>query len=172
MLWLLAFILVIVGIVGTVVPGLPGPILVFAGVLLAAWGDGFARIGAGTLILLALMTIAAYAVDFAASAVGVRLAGASTRAAVGAALGAVAGLFFGLPGLILGPFVGAVLGELTVRRSLPGARTRGTRCLGRLRRRHRLEAGPGLWCDRPGGLGPGGSTRRDEGARHASIVDV
>ena len=121
MFWLLALILVIVGIVGTVVPGLPGPILVFAGVLLAAWGDGFARIGAGTLILLALMAIAAYAVDFAASAIGVRLAGASTRAAAGAALGAVAGLFFGLPGLILGPFVGGVLGELTVRRSLPRA---------------------------------------------------
>ena len=118
MFWLLALVLVLVGIVGTVVPGLPGPILVFAGVLLAAWADGFARIGAGTLIILAVMTVAAYAVDFAASAVGVRRAGASTRAAVGAALGAIAGMFFGLPGLILGPFVGAVLGELTVRRNL------------------------------------------------------
>jgi hypothetical protein len=120
-LWLLALVLVITGVVGTVLPGLPGPILVFAGVFVAAWADGFARLGPFTLFLLAVMTVAAYAVDFLASAVGVRHAGASRRAAVGAALGAVAGIFFGLPGLILGPFVGAVLGELTVRRSLPGA---------------------------------------------------
>ena len=119
LLWVAAVVLVITGVVGTILPGLPGPILVFAGVLLAAWADGFARIGPLTLIVLATMTIAAYAVDFAASAVGVRHAGASTRAAVGAALGTVAGIFLGLPGLILGPFVGAVIGELTVRRNLP-----------------------------------------------------
>jgi uncharacterized protein YqgC (DUF456 family) len=119
MLWLLAILLVVIGLVGTIVPALPGPILVFTGLLVAAWADGFTRIGVFTLIVLAVLTVAAYAVDFAASAVGVRRAGASTRAAVGAALGALAGIFFGLPGLILGPFVGAVLGELTVRRNLP-----------------------------------------------------
>jgi uncharacterized protein YqgC (DUF456 family) len=119
MLWLVAILLVVIGLVGTIVPALPGPILVFTGLLVAAWADGFTRIGVFTLIVLAVLTVAAYAVDFAASAVGVRRAGASTRAAVGAALGALAGIFFGLPGLILGPFVGAVLGELTVRRNLP-----------------------------------------------------
>jgi uncharacterized protein YqgC (DUF456 family) len=119
MLWLVAILLVVIGLVGTIVPALPGPILVFTGLLVAAWADGFTRIGVLTLIVLAVLTVAAYAVDFAASAVGVRRAGASTRAAVGAALGALAGIFFGLPGLILGPFVGAVLGELTVRRNLP-----------------------------------------------------
>jgi uncharacterized protein YqgC (DUF456 family) len=119
MLWLLAILLVVIGLVGTIVPALPGPILVFTGLLVAAWADGFTRIGVFTLIVLAVLTVAAYAVDFAASAVGVRRAGASTRAAVGAALGALAGIFFGLPGLILGPFVGALLGELTVRRNLP-----------------------------------------------------
>ena len=121
LLWLLALLLVVVGVVGTVMPGLPGPILVFAGVVLGAWADDFAHIGIPTLIVLGLMTATAYAVDFVASAVGVRRAGASKRAVVGAALGAFAGIFFGLPGLILGPFVGAVLGELTVRRHLPSA---------------------------------------------------
>jgi uncharacterized protein YqgC (DUF456 family) len=121
MLWLLAVLLILTGLAGTVLPGLPGPILVFAGVFVGAWADDFAHIGGLTLFVLAMMTAAAYAVDFLASAAGVRHAGASTRAAVGAALGAVAGIFFGLPGLILGPFVGAVLGELTVRRHLGGA---------------------------------------------------
>lgn len=121
LLWLIAIALIIIGVVGTVMPGLPGPILVFVGVLVGAWADDFAHIGGLTLFVLAMMTAAAYAVDFLASAAGVRHAGASTRAAVGAALGAVAGIFFGLPGLILGPFVGAVLGELTVRRHLRSA---------------------------------------------------
>lgn len=121
LLWLLAVVLIVIGVVGTVLPGLPGPILVFAGVFVGAWADDFAHIGGLTLFVLAMMTAAAYAVDVLASAAGVRRAGASTRATVGAALGALAGIFFGLPGLILGPFVGAVAGELTVRRHLPTA---------------------------------------------------
>jgi uncharacterized protein YqgC (DUF456 family) len=121
LLWVLALIVIVAGLAGTVIPGLPGPILVFVGVLLAAWADEFARIGPATLVLLGVMTASAYAIDVVASAVGVRRSAASGRAAVGAALGALAGLFFGLPGLIIGPFVGAVVAELTVRRDLVGA---------------------------------------------------
>jgi len=53
-------------------------------------------------------------VDFAASVLGAKRVGASRRALWGAALGALIGLFFSLPGLVLGPFIGAVVGELTV----------------------------------------------------------
>jgi uncharacterized protein YqgC (DUF456 family) len=115
MVWFVAAALVAIGIAGTVLPALPGPVLVFAGIFVAAWGDGFARIGAGSLTVFALLTAAAYAVDFVASALGVRLTGASPRAVIGAALGAVVGIFFGLPGLILGPLVGALAAELTVK---------------------------------------------------------
>ena len=59
-----------------------------------------------------------YAVDFVAAALGAKHLGASPRAMTGAALGTLLGLFLGLPGLILGPFVGAVLGELSVHRDL------------------------------------------------------
>ncbi len=111
-----AAILIAVGLAGTVLPALPGPVLVFAGILLAAWTGDFMRIGPVTLVLAGVMTAAAYFVDLASSALGVRRAGASGRAIVGASLGVVAGLFFGLPGLIVGPFVGATLGELSVRR--------------------------------------------------------
>jgi uncharacterized protein len=114
MAWLLAVALVVTGVVGTVLPALPGPILVFAGVFVAAWADGFERIGVWTLIVLGLLTVLAHIVDLGAAAAGVDRSGASRRAAVGAALGTVAGLFFGLPGLIVGPFLGAVLAELTV----------------------------------------------------------
>jgi uncharacterized protein len=118
-------VLVVVGLAGTILHALPGPILVFAGILVAAWGDGFTRIGAGTLFVLAVLTAAAYAIDFVASALGVRRAGASPRAVVGAALGAVAGIFFGLPGLILGPFLGALAAELTVKGDLRAASRAG-----------------------------------------------
>lgn len=117
-LWILAVALVLVGIAGTVLPALPGPVLVFAGLVLGAWADGFERVGLLTLALLALMTLAAYLIDLAATVLGVQRSGASTRAVVGAAVGLLAGIPFGLPGLLIGPFAGAVLAELTVRNDL------------------------------------------------------
>jgi hypothetical protein len=117
-LYLLGAVLVVVGVAGTVLPALPGPILVFAGLLLAAWADGFAHVQAPALVILGLLTAACYAVDLAATALGAKRVGASPRAMLGAALGSLAGLFFGLPGFVLGPFVGAVLGEYTVQRNL------------------------------------------------------
>jgi uncharacterized protein len=106
--WILALVLVLVGIAGTILTGVPGHVLVFAGIVVAAWADGFARIGLVTLVFLGLLTAATYAIEFVASALGVQRVGASRRAVVGAARGALVGLFFGLPGLILGPGIGAV----------------------------------------------------------------
>jgi uncharacterized protein YqgC (DUF456 family) len=118
LLWCGAILLVLVGLVGSLVPVLPGPVLVFAGMVLASWADGFERVGPWVLIVLALLTIAVYVVDFLAGAYGVERAGASRRATVGAVLGTIVGLFFGIPGLLLGPFIGAVLGELSLRREI------------------------------------------------------
>lgn len=117
-LWLLAAALVAAGIAGTVLPALPGAVLVFAGLALAAWADGFVHVGALTLTGLGVLAALTYAVDFAATALGAKKLGASRRALVGAALGALVGLFFGLPGVLLGPFIGAVLGELSEQRDL------------------------------------------------------
>ena len=112
-LWfLVAAILVIVGLVGTVLPALPGVPLVFCGLLLAAWADGFAHAGALTLFVLGVLTVIALAIDFIAGVLGAKKVGASRYAVIGAALGTLLGLFFGLPGLLLGPFVGALVGEL------------------------------------------------------------
>lgn len=115
-LWIVAAILVAAGAAGTVLPALPGAPLVFAGLFLAAWIDGFARIGWPTLLLLGLLTAAALLVDLVSTWFGAKKVGASRQAMVGAALGTLAGLFFGLPGLLIGPFLGAVAGELYARR--------------------------------------------------------
>ncbi len=117
-LWLAGVAVVALGLTGIVLPGLPGAWLIVVGLVLVAAADGFVRVGAPALVLIGVIGAASYGIDFAAAALGTRRVGASPRAMAGAALGTVAGLFFGLPGLVLGPFVGAVLGELSVRRDL------------------------------------------------------
>jgi hypothetical protein len=118
LLWVLSLILVGVGIAGVLVPGLPGTPLVFGGLLLAAWADGFQNVGAGAIVILAFMTILAFGVDFLSASLGAKRAGASREAVIGAALGTLIGIFFGFVGILLGPFVGAVTGEFLARRNL------------------------------------------------------
>jgi uncharacterized protein YqgC (DUF456 family) len=125
MLWLLAVLLVAVGVIGTVVPALPGPILVFAGLLVAAWADGFAKVGIFTLIVLGLLTVVAYVVDLALTVAGVQRLGATKWAVAGAAAGMFVGLLFGLPGLVLGPFVGALAAEYIAMRDMRAATRAG-----------------------------------------------
>ncbi len=110
--YLLAALLVLVGIAGTVLPALPGLPLVFAGMLLAAWAGHFQQVGAWMLGLLAVLTALSLAVDFFASALGASRVGASRLALVGAVLGTFVGLLFGIIGVFVGPFVGALAGEL------------------------------------------------------------
>ncbi len=121
LLWLLAIILIAAGIVGLVLPALPGIVLVFAGLVVAAWAEGFAYVGQGTLVVLLVLCLLGYGIDFLAGAFGASRYGASKYSIIGAAIGAIAGMFFGLPGIILGPFIGAVVGELYVRRDLQAA---------------------------------------------------
>jgi len=110
-LWILAVALMVVGVIGTVLPALPGAILVFAGVALAAWIDGFARISGWTLGVLAVLTAIAWIVDYVAGVYGAKKAGASPWALVGAAVGTVVGIFTGLVGLLFMPLAGAAIGE-------------------------------------------------------------
>ncbi len=111
LLWGLAIVLVMTGLAGTILPMLPGVPFVFGGLLIGAWIDNFQRIGWGTLTILAVLTAMAIAVDFLASVIGAQRAGASKQALAGAAIGSVVGIFFGLWGIFIFPFVGAVIGE-------------------------------------------------------------
>lgn len=117
-LFVLAVVLVVVGLIGTVLPALPGAMLIVAGLVVAAWADGFSRVGVWTLVVIGAIGAASYLVDFAAAALGAKKFGASPRAMVGAGLGTLAGLFLGPVGIIFGPFVGAIIGELTVHRDI------------------------------------------------------
>jgi len=115
-LWILATVLVVAGFVGVIAPVLPGAPLVLAGLIVAAWAENFQYVGVWTLIVLGILTALTFVVDAIASAMGVKRVGASKRAVWGALIGTTVGVFFGLPGILLGPFIGAVAGELTVTR--------------------------------------------------------
>ena len=111
-MWVLAALMVVAGLAGAVLPALPGVTLVYGGLVVAAWADDFQRVGWITLTFLGVLTVASFAIDFAATAMGAKRVGATKYAIIGAALGTLGGLFLGIPGLILGPFVGAVIGEM------------------------------------------------------------
>jgi uncharacterized protein YqgC (DUF456 family) len=121
LLYVASAILILAGLAGTILPALPGVPLVFAGMLLAAWTDHFTRISGWTIGLLAILTVLSVAADLFASALGAKRVGAGKLAMIGAALGTFAGIFFGLPGLIVGPFAGAVIAELIGGRELAHA---------------------------------------------------
>jgi len=109
--YVLGFLLLAAGVLGVVLPVVPGSLLLLGGTVVVAWANGFARVGWGTLAFAAVIAALIWAVDLAATVLGTRLAKASRWAVLGAGLGLLVGLFLGLPGILLGPAVGAVLFE-------------------------------------------------------------
>jgi uncharacterized protein YqgC (DUF456 family) len=104
LLWVVGIALVVVGFAGIIFPALPGTVLIFLGLLMAAWANGFTRVGMWPLILIGVIGVLSYAVDFVAAALGAKGVGASPRAVVGAALGT------------FGPLAGALIGEWSAHR--------------------------------------------------------
>lgn len=111
-------LLIIAGIAGLIIPALPGVVLVYLGLFFVAWSDGFVRTGWVTLTILLLLGAAAWVADLFTTAYGARRFGASRWAAGGAAAGAFIGLWFGIPGIIIGPFAGALIAELLARKTI------------------------------------------------------
>jgi hypothetical protein len=109
----LALLVMLAGLLGGLIPGFPGSLLV----LVAAVGHrlcfGPVSVNQSVLIILILLTVVALVFDFVAGWFGANKFGATWRGAAGAVLGGIIGLFFGLPGIIIGPFVGATLLELS-----------------------------------------------------------
>lgn len=115
-LWLLAGVLIVVGMAGTVLPALPGVVFVFGGMALGAWIDDFARVSGWTMALIGALGVLALVTDFVAGLLGAQKVGASRAALWGAAIGTVVGVFTGLFGLLFMPLVGAAAGEAWAQR--------------------------------------------------------
>lgn len=117
-LYSIAAVLILAGLAGAVIPMLPGIPIIFGGIWLAAGVDHYQHVSSGWLIGIGIIAAVGLLLDFAAAALGAKRVGASGQAVAGALLGTVIGLFFGIPGLVFGPFVGALIGELIAGRDL------------------------------------------------------
>jgi uncharacterized protein YqgC (DUF456 family) len=116
LLWILSVGLMVAGVVGAVMPVMPGAALVLAGTVLGAWIDGLQRVGGWTVGVLVALALLSWVLDYAAGVLGAKKVGASKQALIGAALGTVLGLFLGFVGVLVMPFVGAAAGEYLARR--------------------------------------------------------
>ena len=106
-------VLMVVGLLGVVLPILPGIPLAWLGLFIYAIGTGFDRISIATVVVFSILTILALLLDFLAPMLGVKKYRASKLGVFGAFLGFTVGIFvLGFWGIILGPFIGALLGEL------------------------------------------------------------
>ncbi len=117
-LWILTVLLLVAGVAGTILPAIPGTILVIAGVVLGAWIDDFTRVSVTTVVIITVLGVIAWAADYVAGLLGARKVGASREAMIGALIGTVLGIFTGLWGLIFMPLLGAFIGQYLVDRDL------------------------------------------------------
>lgn len=116
LLWVLCVALILLGLAGTVLPVLPGTVLVWAGIVLGAWIDDFARVSVFTVGVISVLALLAWGLDYVAGLLGAQRAGASKLVLIGAAVGTVLGLFMGLVGVLFMPLVGAAVGEYLARK--------------------------------------------------------
>jgi uncharacterized protein len=124
--WGLTLVLMAIGLIGTVLPILPGTTIIFGAALLHRIMLGPAMgLGWASLIFLALLVLASYVIDFLGGWFGARRFGATRWGTLGAITGAIIGIFFGLPGLLIGPVIGALVGELLAGKRLIDARRAG-----------------------------------------------
>jgi uncharacterized protein YqgC (DUF456 family) len=124
-LWILSVLLIGIGVAGTILPAVPGVILVLAGIVLGAWIDDFTRVGGVAVAVVSILAVAAWIIEYAAGVMGAKRAGASKEAVFGALIGTVLGIFTGLWGLLFLPLIGAVVGQYLVDRDLIKARNVG-----------------------------------------------
>lgn len=110
--WSVTVALLALGLVGSVVPLLPGPVLILMGGVLHVILRPETGVTWWCVAVLVLLTVAAYALDFASGALGTRWFGGSRWGIAGVVVGGIVGIFFGLPGLILGPLIGGFAAEM------------------------------------------------------------
>jgi uncharacterized protein len=120
--WIIAIVLMAVGLIGTVVPVLPGTTIILGAAIIHRIALGPERsCGLSALIALGVLTLVSIGLDAAAGHFGARRFGATRWGIIGGIAGGLIGLFFGLPGLFLGPIIGAIAGELIGGKKMVGA---------------------------------------------------
>ena len=110
--WLFTTVLFAVGLIGTVLPVFPGTTIILAGAVIHRMMLGPEKsVGWRSIVLLVLLTVATYVLDFLSAYFGAKYFGATKWGMFGAILGALIGVFFGILGLLVWPVIGAIVGE-------------------------------------------------------------
>ena len=110
--WLFTIVLFAVGLIGTVLPVIPGTTIILAAAIIHRMMLGAEKsIGWRSIAILLLLTLATYALDFLSGYVGAKYFGATKWGMFGAVIGALVGIVFGIIGLFIGPVIGAITGE-------------------------------------------------------------
>ena len=110
--WLFTTVLFAVGLIGTVLPVFPGTTIILAGAVIHRMMLGPERsIGWRVIVVLVVLTLTTYALDFLSGYFGAKYFGATKWGMFGAILGALIGVFFGILGLFVWPVIGAIVGE-------------------------------------------------------------
>jgi uncharacterized protein len=124
-IYILSVLLIVVGFLGTFLPVLPGVPIIFIGLLLMAWVDGFTKVSIFTMTMIGLLALLSVVIDFIASFLTTKKVGASKNAMWGMVIGGVLGLFAGVFGIFFGAAIGAVVGEFSAHRDASRATTVG-----------------------------------------------
>jgi len=112
---LIAIVLFTLGVIGTLIPGLPGPVLIWLGMLVYGLMTGFEGLSVWFFIVQGLAALLVMAVDYAAAALGTKKFGGSRASILGAVIGLFAGIMIlGPIGIVFGPFLGALVGEMII----------------------------------------------------------
>ena len=117
-IYAVAFLLILVGVAGTIIPALPGIPMIFAGAWLIAYLEDYLYFGWGTLIALGVLTVISIIIDWVSQTMGAQKAGATKLGLTGALLGTIIGIPFGLIGIFLFPVIGAFVGEMIGHRDM------------------------------------------------------
>lgn len=120
--WLIAIVLMAVGLIGTVLPLVPGAIIILAAAIIhQVMVEPGKSLGWWNIAGLIVLTLISYALEFGSGYFGAKRFGATKWGTFGAVIGTIGGLFFGFPGLLIGPLLGAVAGELIAGKRLVSA---------------------------------------------------
>ncbi len=124
--WSLTICLMLVGLIGAVVPFLPGPLIIFIAGIAHTWLRPESAMSWQGIVLLSLLLVTAYVLDFVSGAMGAKWFGASRWGVIGVFVGGIVGLFFGLIGLIVGPLAGGLVFELLFAKRRMGPAVKST----------------------------------------------
>lgn len=115
LVWIIFVIFILLGFTGTLIPGLPGIFMFFLASSLVYWLVPGVLSG-WTVLLMFVGFLATFPIDILGTLIGAKWGRATKWGLFGASVGGFLGLFFGFPGLVVGPIVGAFIGELLFRR--------------------------------------------------------